>query len=82
MKKLELSDKVASVEMTVTQVGVALAAVHTALDETERWVEETQKGTDEQKEAEWFSKQLNDIAYNLATVLQKAAEEDKDETTQ
>lgn len=78
MKKLELSDKVASVEMTVTQVGVALSAVHTALTETERWVEDTQKGTDEREEAEWFSKQLNDIAYNLVTVLQKAAEEENE----
>lgn len=78
MKKLELSDKVASVEMTVTQVGVALSAVHTALAETERWVKETQKDTDEREEAEWFSKQLNDIAYNLATVLQKAAEEENE----
>lgn len=78
MKKLELSDKVASVEMTVTQVGVALAAVHTALAETERWVEDTQKDTDEREEAEWFSKQLNDIAYNLVTVLQKAAEEESE----
>lgn len=76
MKELELSDKVASVEMTVTQVGVALAAVHTVLAETERWVKETQKGTDERKEAEWFNKQLNDIAYNLATILQKSAEEE------
>lgn len=78
MEKLELSDKVASIEMTVTQVGVALAAVHTALTETERWVEDVQKGTDEQKEAEWFSKQLNDIAYNLATILQKSAEEESE----
>lgn len=78
MKKLELSDKVASVEMTVTQVGVALSAVHTALTEAERWVEDTQKDTDEREEAEWFSKQLNDIAYNLATVLQKAAEEENE----
>lgn len=78
MKKLELSDKVASVEMTVTQVGVALSAVHTALTETERWVKEVQKDTDEREEAEWFSKQLNDIAYNLATVLQKAAEEENE----
>lgn len=77
MKKLELSDKVASVEMTVTQVGVALAAVHTALTETERWIKDTQKDTDEREEAEWFSKQLNDIAYNLATILQKAAEEEE-----
>lgn len=76
MKKLELSDKVASVEMTVTQVGVALAAVHAALAETERWVEDVQKGTDEREEAEWFSEQLNDIAYNLATILQKSAEEE------
>lgn len=76
MKKLELSDKVASIEMTVTQVGVALAAVHTALAETERWGEDVQKGTDEREEAEWFSKQLNDIAYNLATILQKSAEEE------
>lgn len=70
MKKLDLSDKIATVEMTITQVGVALSAIHSAIKETDNWLEEVPKGTDAHEEAEWFSKQLNDIAYNLATTLQ------------
>lgn len=75
MKKLDLSDKIATVEMTVTQVGVALSAIHSAIEETDNWLEETPKGTDAHEEAEWFSKQLNDIAYNLATILQNTEKE-------
>lgn len=79
MKELDLSDKIATVEMTITQVGVALSAVHSAIKETDDWLEEVPEGTDAHEEAEWFSKQLNDIAYNLATTLQTAeGENDND----
>ncbi len=76
MKELDLSDKIATVEMTITQVGVALSAVHSAIKETDNWLEEVPKGTDAHEEAEWFSRQLHDIAYNLATVLQNTGEEE------
>ena len=77
MKELDLSDKIATVEMTITQVGVALSAIHSAIKETDNWLEEVPEGTDEHEEAEWFSKQLNDIAYNLATVLQTTEEKEE-----
>ena len=79
MKELDLSDKIATVEMTITQVGVALSAIHSAIKETDNWLEEVPNGTDAHEEAKWFSKQLNDIAYNLATTLQTAeGENDND----
>lgn len=77
MKELDLSDKIATVEMTITQVGVALSAVHSAIKETDNWLEEVPKGTDAHEEAEWFSRQLHDIAYNLATILQNTGEEEE-----
>lgn len=77
MKELDLSDKIATVEMTITQVGVALSAVHSAIKETDNWLEEVPKGTDAHEEAEWFSRQLHDIAYNLATILQNTEEDEK-----
>lgn len=77
MKELDLSDKIATVEMTITQVGVTLSAVHSAIKETDNWLGEVPKGTDAHEEAKWFSKQLNDIAYNLATILQTTEEEEE-----
>lgn len=74
MKDLELSDKIVTVEMTVTQVGIALSAVHCGIKENEEWLENNSSDTEKYKEIEWFNKNLHDIAYNLATILQNAAE--------
>ena len=76
MKKLELSDEIVSVEMSVTQAGIVLSALHTAIEETEDYLGYCKEGTEEYKEAKWFNDKMHDVAYNFATILMKAAEEE------
>ena len=75
---LELSDKIATIEMSVTQVGITLSAVHIAIKENEAWLAGAPKDTEQYAEVEEFNKLMNDIAYNLATVLDKAMKEESE----
>ena len=76
MGSIELSDKIVTVDMSVTQVGVALSALHVAIKENEAWLEGAQEGTEMYEEVEQFNKTMHDLAHNLATVLGNAANEE------